>query len=837
MNRSYRLYLILGSIMVTTVLLVAIFAGRLTTVSPYYMDGKASALVLPPPYPPSAAHPLGTDDLGRDIWTRVAYGARWSLLFAMLIAGGRLLLAVPMAGLGSVWPRGIGALVNRLHIFTSAVPPLILYLFILDGPMAPGAGFIPTVVLTVVVLTLLEWPRLAVTLMGRLEELGTEQFVEGAVAVGASPRRIFWTHLLPHLWPTLVSQAVGEMGRALLVIAQLGVFGVLAGGSVAVLSGDGIAVVSGVPEWGQMLASSRSFIARAPWMPLVPAFAFLFTVTGFNVLAQGAEVFSLPSRRWREATTGRLSRHWRRALVPVALGVVVWFYGGFPWGRMQGIQALAGAQTEALAKGDVDGYLATVGAASPAYQAGQRRWADSLVAAGMPLYFYPDQVKVFGHEATVLWGAALKDGNELPPRITRPVHLVRRWGRWYETGPGLTVSRGFYSDVYAWFDPLNDSRESAAARYDVSHMSTSLDHAWAAVIGLLPPEARNIRPQAVLYASEAAFEAALVAAGVRQADASQAALASVPDVFDPAHPDGWRMAWDVATGKVVRAEQIAPRPKLPTSVFYRPGEPIRLSPALETEWGTDPARTERFLGELLIQYALTEHDSALLVGAFEQAQRQTAPYPVELDHLAGGSFYTLPELFSARLGELSRSQQSVYVMQSVLLVEYLKQHLSESQIRALAMAPDPLPAIAGALGTQPAALSAAYDTYLMRHVAGTSILTDSLGRGRTPVALTDAIAARAAAAAAGDEGRFLTVTASESRDAQLQWLRTARQAGLRSYTATLLDLENDVREDVANTYVLERLEFDGGRMVSGIVHQTWIARDGAWMTATLRPET
>lgn len=77
MNRSRRLYLLLGALLVGAVLIVGAFADQITTMSPYYMDAKPTMLEGTPPFPPGPYHPLGTDEYGRDIWSRVAYGTRW----------------------------------------------------------------------------------------------------------------------------------------------------------------------------------------------------------------------------------------------------------------------------------------------------------------------------------------------------------------------------------------------------------------------------------------------------------------------------------------------------------------------------------------------------------------------------------------------------------------------------------------------------------------------------------------------------------------------------------------------------------------------------------------
>lgn len=324
MSRSRRWYLALSTLLVGAFLFAALFPDWLTAVSPYYTDTRPTVLEGRPPFPPGPAHPLGSDALGRDVWSRVVYGTRWSLLFAVLIMAGRLLLAVPMGVAAIYGPRVCNWLVERLYVFSSAIPSLLIYLLVLSVGSLRLIPLTPSVMLTIALTTLVEWPRIALFIKGRLNELSAEQFVEGAVAAGARPGQIFWHHLMPHLWPNLVQVAAAEMGRALLTVAQLGIFGIWIGGGIMELgeSAGGPPVffnTTGIPEWGTLLADSRRFIRTAPWIPMAPATAFLLAVAGFNLLSQGLEGVTFGLNRWKEATTGRLSARWRWVLLPLAL--------------------------------------------------------------------------------------------------------------------------------------------------------------------------------------------------------------------------------------------------------------------------------------------------------------------------------------------------------------------------------------------------------------------------------------------------------------------------------------------------------------------------------------
>lgn len=301
MLKSRRLYLYLGLLLLILIIGATLGAEHLTKVGPYYMESRVSALEAKAPFPPSLEHPLGTDSFGRDLWSRIAFGARWSLLFAAVVAIGRIVIALPLAWLAVVGPRPFRWLVERLYVLTNTVPPLLLYLILLAVPAVRLIGLIPSILLTLTLLTLWEWPRLAGTIKGRMEQLMQEGYVEGAIATGAGNGRLFRIHLLPHLMPLLLRVGVGEMGQVLLTIAHLGLFGVWAGGGSIELVDNGRGgtvqlLTTSIPEWGSLLSEARLWLRSAPWIPLAPAAAFFVAIVSFHLVAQGLEAIPVRVR-------------------------------------------------------------------------------------------------------------------------------------------------------------------------------------------------------------------------------------------------------------------------------------------------------------------------------------------------------------------------------------------------------------------------------------------------------------------------------------------------------------------------------------------------------------
>ena len=227
---------------------------------------------------PSGAHLMGTDDFGRDVLSRILYGARLTLQIGVIAVGISLtcgLLLGLVAGYSSGWPeRVLMRLVDVLFSFTEIVIALaclaIFGVGLTNAMIAIGIASIPF------------YARVTHSVV--LVEKGKPYF-EAAVAAGAGHVRLIFVHLLPNVVPTLI--VIGTLGVSTAVLAAAG------------LSFLGLGAQPPQPEWGFMLSSSRDLISRAPWMMIFPGLAIAITVLGFNLLGDGIREALDPRQRQR----------------------------------------------------------------------------------------------------------------------------------------------------------------------------------------------------------------------------------------------------------------------------------------------------------------------------------------------------------------------------------------------------------------------------------------------------------------------------------------------------------------------------------------------------------
>lgn len=259
-RRFLRRPLAVAGLLVLLVLaLLAIFAGVL------FDDPGANdfdALLSPP----SAAHPLGTDDLGRDVLTRIAYGARVSMEAGVLATALSIAIGVPL-GLIAGYYRGIADLViSRLTDVVLAFPFLIL---------AVGLAAIlgPSLRNVVIALGVTRVPAFIRVTRGEVLGLREMDYVAGAVADGASDARILRRYILPNALSPLIVQATLTIPEAIL--------------GEAVLSFLGLGVQPPTPSWGTMLASAQGFLAQAPYLAVFPGVAIMLATLSFNLLGDG----------------------------------------------------------------------------------------------------------------------------------------------------------------------------------------------------------------------------------------------------------------------------------------------------------------------------------------------------------------------------------------------------------------------------------------------------------------------------------------------------------------------------------------------------------------------
>lgn len=213
--------------------------------------------------PPSAEHWLGTDQLGRDVWARVAHGAGISLrvgfgvvLLAVLIG---VMVGLLAGTLGGAWDN----LLMRVTDIFFAFPSLIL-------AMAIAAALGPNLNNTIIAVALVSWPIYARLVRANVLALREREFVEAARALGSSQGRLMLRHLLPNTLTPVFVQASFDVGGAILTAAGL--------------SFIGFGAQPPTPEWGAMVSETRSYIAEAIWAPTASAMGILLTVLAFNLL-------------------------------------------------------------------------------------------------------------------------------------------------------------------------------------------------------------------------------------------------------------------------------------------------------------------------------------------------------------------------------------------------------------------------------------------------------------------------------------------------------------------------------------------------------------------------
>ena len=212
---------------------------------------------------PGTAHWMGTDRLGRDVLSRVVYGARFSLsisIIATVVSLGLGMLAGLVAGYAGGKIESVCTMVIDVFL---AFPSLLLAIGI-SVLMPPGT------VSTIIALCLVGWAPFARLFKGMVLALKESVFVDASRAIGCSSSRILFYHLLPHCLPVAVVAASLKVGGFML--------------SESALSFLGLGVQPPLPTWGNMVSLSRSYLPYAPWMVLFPGLAIAVTVMLFNLL-------------------------------------------------------------------------------------------------------------------------------------------------------------------------------------------------------------------------------------------------------------------------------------------------------------------------------------------------------------------------------------------------------------------------------------------------------------------------------------------------------------------------------------------------------------------------
>jgi len=258
-----------GAVLFACVLFLALAAPVIAPQSPMALD---PAVRLQPPGP---AHWLGTDDLGRDVFSRVVYGSRVSLDVGALVMICTALVGV-LGGVAAGLFRAVDNVIMRLVDVFLAIPSLLLAIALL-------AALGPRLSNIVVALTAAYVPRMVRIVRSQVILTREMVFVEAARSLGASPERVAWLHVLPNSLAAVIVQATFTFADAVLTEAGLSYLGV----------GE----PPGVPSWGNMLADGRDYMTNAPWIMLFAGLAILVCVLGLNLLGDGLRDVSDPRAR------------------------------------------------------------------------------------------------------------------------------------------------------------------------------------------------------------------------------------------------------------------------------------------------------------------------------------------------------------------------------------------------------------------------------------------------------------------------------------------------------------------------------------------------------------
>ena len=255
-NRS----LLIGSIMILIVVLAAIFAD---VAAPYEYDHADMSKKL---LMPCKNFLFGTDDFGRDAFSRVIYGSRIALRVALLAAAIEIVLGVTIGMLAGYYGGTVDRILSFFADLTWSMPPIIMSMAVIT---VLGKG-LDNVIIAIAVVS---WAQYARVVRVKTQALKNMAFVETAMAFNESNAAIMLRYILPNIVPSII------------VLASLSIPATIT--STTALSFLGLGAQPPSPDWGLALSDSMNNISTAPWLAVYPGFALVFTVFGFNLFGEG----------------------------------------------------------------------------------------------------------------------------------------------------------------------------------------------------------------------------------------------------------------------------------------------------------------------------------------------------------------------------------------------------------------------------------------------------------------------------------------------------------------------------------------------------------------------
>jgi peptide/nickel transport system permease protein len=253
-------FAVAGGVVVAVLFLMSFLAPYITPYDPSSIDAYHVLM------PPSSLHWMGTDELGRDVFTRVIYGARISLKVGFVAVGIAMVIGTMTGLLAGYYGRWVDALLMRLVDIMLCFPAFFLILAVI-AMLEPSIWYI------MLVIGATGWMGVARLVRAEVLSIRERDFILAARAIGASDIRIILRHILPNaMAPVLVAATLGVAGAIL---------------TESALSFLGIGVQPPTPSWGNILTSGKDYIGFAWWLSLYPGLAILVTVLAYNLLGEG----------------------------------------------------------------------------------------------------------------------------------------------------------------------------------------------------------------------------------------------------------------------------------------------------------------------------------------------------------------------------------------------------------------------------------------------------------------------------------------------------------------------------------------------------------------------